>query len=58
MLVVKVIIKSLDIDMELFTIDVQKDLLKEVFDAIICERQYNGSELDFGGLKYKDEVIK
>ena len=49
----RLIIKELDINFVLFELDISRKYLKEVNDALKCERLYNNTEVDFGKLIYK-----
>lgn len=58
MLEIKIIIKKLNINYTLFTIDASKKELDNIWQSITGERLYNGAELDFGGLIYPKNPIK
>ncbi len=49
----RLIIKELDINFVLFELNISKKYLKEVNDALKCERFYNNTEVAFGKLIYK-----
>ncbi len=51
----RVIIEELDINFVIFEINISRKYLKEVNDALKCERLYNDTEFDFGKLIYKNE---